>query len=79
MPSTILGGDGWGATATRDGRGPGVMEEGQGPTASWRQGLLAPRPPHPPLVTWEGRKEEGSPRSSDLRGCLHNGPSEGRT
>lgn len=58
MPSTILGGDGWGATATRDGGGPGVMEEGQGPTASERQGLLAPRPPHPPPCHL-GRKEGG--------------------
>ena len=42
MPSTILGGDGWGAMATRDGGGPGVMEEGQ-PTKRcppWGGGLL---------------------------------------
>ena len=58
MPSTILGGDGWGAMATRDGGGPGVMEEGQGPTASERQGLLAPRPPPPPPLSLgkEGRR-----------------------
>lgn len=49
---------------------------GSGPTASERQGLL---PPRPHLVTWEGRKERVSPRSGDLRGCFHNGPSGGRT
>ena len=60
-------------------RGPGGHGRGSGSNGERAAGPPGSPPPPPPLVTWEGRKEEGSPRSSDLRGCLHNGPSEGRT
>ena len=61
-------------------RGPGGHGRGSGSHGERAAGPPgSPPTPTTPLVTWEGRKEEGSPRSSDLRGCLHNGPSEGRT